>query len=301
MTHFTSQATEEAPYCLPYNENVSRPVLPFPPGSCDTHAHICGPESSILYDTARIYTPPDALLPAYEQMLRTLGAERMVLVQPSVYGTDNSVMLKAMDETAFPSRGIAVVPFDITDKKLEELHNYGIRGIRFNLVDIKKPGAALPLEDITRLAERIKDFRWHVEFLLHVDDYPDINAMFENFPTEIVVGHFGYFRPGCSIDNSGFQGLLQLADKGKCWVKLTGPYRISTSELPYPDIDIFGKTLVELVSHRLLWGSDWPHVMMKKIMPDDGHLADTLTRYTENENLLKQILVENPARLYHFS
>lgn len=300
MAQLLSQATKEAPYCLPYHPESSIPVYSFPAGSCDTHAHICGPEATVLYDPARIYTPPDALLPAYEKMLTTLGVERMVLVQPSIYGVDNGVMLKAMRKTSLQARGVVVVPLDIKDSELEALHHAGIRGVRFNLVDVRKPAAGLPLDEISFFAKRLKPLKWHVELLIHVDDYPDFYTMFKGFPTEIVVGHFGYFHPGCSLSNPGFQGMLELAISGKCWVKFTGPYRISAEELPYVDVDPFAHALVTKAPLRLLWGTDWPHVMMKKIMPDDGHLADTFARYAPDAKLRQQILVDNPAQLYHF-
>ncbi len=295
-----SQATGEAPYCKPYHPNPSKPLHHFPFGACDTHAHICGPENSIQYDPARIYTPPDALLPAYEHMLNTLGVTRIVLVQPSVYGEDNSVMLAAMQATSFETRGVAVTPLEIKDPEIESLHKLGIRGVRFNVVDVKDPSAGLRLAEITRLAERIKAWGWHIELLLHIDDFPEFESIFKNFPVEIVVGHFGYFRPGGSLYNPGFQGLLRLAESGKCWVKLTGAYRISSVELPYQDIDVFGRALVKYAPHRLLWGSDWPHVMMKKDMVDDGKLADTFFRYSDEMQLLHRILVDNPAELYQF-
>ena len=294
------QATKDAPYCAPYRPNPSAPNHPFPSGSCDTHAHICGPEATIPYDPARIYTPPDALLPDYEKMLKTLGVERMVLVQPSIYGEDNSVMLKAMKKTSLSARGVAVVPMDIAQSELEALHLAGIRGVRFNLVDVKNPAAGLPLDRISAFARRLNPMGWHVELLVHVDDYPDFGAIFRNFPTEIVVGHYGYFRPGCKLAHPGFQSLLDSAESGRCWVKLTGPYRIAVEELPYADVDPFAQALISRAPHRLLWGSDWPHVMMKKTMPDDGHLADVFARYTSDSALRRQILVDNPAELYGF-
>ena len=300
MNYSGGQATKEAPYCAPYRPNPSTPKQPFPAGACDTHAHICGPEASVPYDPARIYTPPDALLPDYEKMLNTLGVERLVLVQPSIYGEDNSVMLRAMEETSLPARGVAVLPMDIGQSDLEGLHQAGIRGVRFNLVDVKNPAAGLPLAGISAFAERIKPLGWHVELLVHVDDYPDFDALFRDFPTEIVVGHYGYFRPGCELAHPGFQGLLASAESGRCWVKLTGPYRIAVEELPYADIDPFAEALLRRAPHRLLWGSDWPHVMMKKIMPDDGHLADVFARYTSDSALRQRILVDNPAELYGF-
>jgi len=300
MTQNISQATKDAPYCKPYHPYPCPPSYNFPAKSCDTHAHICGPEASTHYDPDRIYTPPDALLPAYEHMLETLGVTRMVLVQPSVYGMDNSVMLKTMHATSLEVRGVAVLPGDIAEHDIDDLHQQGVRGVRFNLVDVKKPSGGLPLTQITSFAERIKPWRWHVEFLIHVDDYPDFETLFKDFPTDIVVGHFGYFRPETPLNNPGFQGMLRLVESGKCWVKLTGPYRISTEELPYQDVDVFGKTLIKHASHRLLWGSDWPHVMMKKSMVNDGDLADTFFRYSKDKKIIQRILVDNPAEFYQF-
>lgn len=300
MARLGRQGTPEAPYCAPYHPKPSAPEYPFPAGSCDTHAHICGPEASTPYDARRIYTPHDALLPAYEHMLRVIGVERMVLVQPSVYGEDNRVMLKAMSETSLPARGVAVLPMDAEETELERLHRAGIRGVRYNLVDVKNPKSGLPLAEITAFAERIKPIGWHVEFLVHVDDYPDFATMFRDFPTEIVVAHFGYFRPGCTLDNPGFRGLLTLAESGRCWVKLTGAYRVTAKEFPYADVDPFAKALITRAPHRLLWGSDWPHVMMKKTMPDDGPLADILACHVPDQALRKRILVDNPAQLYQF-
>ena len=300
MARLGRQGTPEAPYCAPYHPKPSAPEYPFPAGSCDTHAHICGPEASTPYDARRIYTPHDALLPAYEHMLRVIGVERMVLVQPSVYGEDNRVMLKAMSETSLPARGVAVLPIDTEQAELQKLHQAGIRGVRYNLVDVRHPKSRLPLSEITAFAERIKPMGWHVEFLVHVDDYSDFARMFRDFPTEIVVAHFGYYRPGCPLDNPGFQGLLELAETGRCWVKLTGQYRVALEDLPYADVDPHARALVSRAAHRLLWGSDWPHVTMKKAMPDDGRLADVLARYTPGQELRKRILVDNPAQLYQF-
>ena len=294
------QATKDAPYCIAYHPCPSPPAFSFPDGACDSHAHICGPEATFPYDPGRIYTPPDALLPAYEHMLRTLGVERMVLVQPSIYGEDNRVMLRAMRGSSLPARGVAVVPLNVEQAELEELHKAGIRGVRFNLVDVKDPSAGLPLTEITAFAKRIKPMGWHAELLVHIDDYPEFGTMFRDFPTEIVVGHLGYFRPGCALDHPGFQGLLELAESGRCWVKLTGPYRIAADDLPYGDVDRFAEALVSRAPDRMLWGSDWPHVMMKKTMPNDGHLADVLAGWIPDERLRRQILTDNPAQLYHF-
>lgn len=295
-----SQATQEALYCPVHDKNPRPPQHPFPAGACDAHAHICGPEAKFKYDPTRIYTPHDALLPEFEHMLKTLGAERMVLVQPSVYGFDNRVMLKAMREASIPARGVAVLPTNTSDEELETLHAAGVRAIRFNVVDLKNPTGKLDIDEIGAFAERVKRLRWHVELLLRIDDYKDFAGMFRDFPTEILVCHLGYFHPGCPVDHPSFQGLLELAESGRCWVKMTGPYRISAQEFPHADIDPHAEALVSRAAHRLIWGTDWPHVINKKAMPNDGTLADLLARWVPDEEIRHRILVDNPRRLYQF-
>ena len=121
-------AIPEPPLCAAPDPAPRKPRITLPAGATDTHAHICGPKSQYAYFSERVYTPPDCLLPAYSHMLKTLGVERAVLVQPSVYGTDNAAMLAAM-KTAGPSfRGVSVVADDISESEIKRLHEAGVHG-----------------------------------------------------------------------------------------------------------------------------------------------------------------------------
>ena len=293
-------ATPEAPLCAPPDPSPRPPGMALPRSACDCHAHICGPAARYPYAPARIYTPPDALLGDYMAMLETLGVARAVLVQPSVHGTDNSAMIEAMAAAGRGFRGVAVIGEDTADEEIERLHDAGVRGIRLNLVDVAGPGGDIPLEAAKRLAERIAPLGWHVELLIHVDDYPNLDTMFAGFPVDIVLGHLGYMRPARDAATSGFQALLRLLVGGRCWVKLTGPYRISAGDPPYGDILPLAHALVAAAPERLLWGSDWPHVMVKKQMPNDGDLCDLLGDWIPDPEIRKTVLVDNPARLYGF-
>lgn len=293
-------APPNAPLCAAPDPSPRAPNFKMPVGACDSHAHICGPISDFAYSPDRIYTPPDCLLADYNQMLSTLGVEKAVLVQPSIYGTDNTVMLKAMAETAMPVRGVAVVDGSIDESELRVMHNAGVRGVRFNLVDVADTSGDIPLDDVKAMAERIKPMGWHVEFLVHVDDYPNFDEMFAEFPTNIVVGHLGYIRPGQDTSIPGFQALLRLMQAGKCWTKLTGPYRISSGDVPYADTTPFAHALIEAAPEQVIWGTDWPHVMVKKPMPNDGDLCDMLAVWIPDADIQKQVLVDNPTRLYDF-
>jgi predicted TIM-barrel fold metal-dependent hydrolase len=234
-------------------------------------------------------------------MLDTLGVERGVLVQPSIYATDNRALLDALKQDPQRLRGVAVVPFDVDRREVEALDALGVRGVRCNIVDLKEGKGVLPLEALRRLAQTIRPFGWHVEFLMHVDEFPDLDRQLADFPVETVFGHLGYVPASKSVEERGFQALLRLMRDGKAWVKLTAPYRLTMSAMPYRDVDPFAQALVEAAPERLLWGTDWPHVFIKTAMPEDAALLELFKRWVPDERMQQRILVENPAKLYSFS
>jgi predicted TIM-barrel fold metal-dependent hydrolase len=198
-------------------------------------------------------------------------------------------------------RGVAVVADDVEDAELKALDAAGVRGVRVNIVDVKdrRPGT-LPTASLTKLARRIAPLGWHMEFLMHVDEFPDLDRKLGDFPVDIVLGHLGYMNIGKRPDDPGFQALLRLMKRDKAWVKLTGPYRITTAPLPYRDTIPPAKALIEANAERVIWGTDWPHVMLKGTMPNDGDLADVLGHWLPDAALREQVLVRNPAKLYAF-
>jgi len=254
------------------------------------------------YFAQRLYTPPDALLPEYRHMLATLGVERAVLVQPSIYGTDNSVMLEAMKNGGAGFRGVAVLAQDVSDAELRNLHQSGVRGVRVNIVDVGENKGVLPLAALEHVARRIREFGWHMEFLLHADEFPDLDKSLRDFPVEVVFGHMGYVRSDKGTAAPGFQALLRLVKSGKAWAKLTAPYRISSQPMPHMDIRAYAHALLEANPARVLWGTDWPHVMLKWAipMPNDGEVCDLLGDWVPDAGVRQQVLVDNPARLYGF-
>ena len=290
------------PSCAAPDPNPRSPQLRLPPLSCDCHAHICGPQSRYRYSPERTYTPPDALLPQYQHMLAKVGIERAVLVQPSVYGTDNTVMLDALKLSGQRFRGVAVVEDDVTESELARLHDAGVRGARVNVVDVKdRKKGTLPIAELEQLALKIKPLGWHLEFLMHVDEFPDLYRMFENFPVPTVYGHLGYMKTAQGLDAPGFQALLRLLSEGRAWVKLTGPYRISSQPLPYADTNAFARALIEAAPERVVWGSDWPHVRITSAMPNDADLVDLLGEWVVNAELLERVMAKNPQQLYGFT
>lgn len=229
-----------------------------------------------------------------------LRIDRAVLVQPSVYGTDNRAMIAALSSNPNQFRGVAVIDSNIADAELEKLHQAGVRGIRCNVVDVADKSAGLPIDQLTAIARRIKPFGWHLELLAHVNEYPDLANTFANFPVDLVFGHFGYSHARHGVNEAGFQGLLTLLREQKAWVKMTGPYRICDGDFPYEDMRAFNDEVIKANSKRLIWGSDWPHVMVKKHMPHDADLCDLFGSWVNDRTLRKTILSDNPCMLYDF-
>ncbi len=290
-----------APLCQAPDQALKKPGLVLCKNATDCHAHICGPQSLYPYIANRIYTPPDALLPHYEALLDSLGVQRSVLVQPSIYGTDNRALLAAIQKNPSRFRGVAVVDWDISDTALEDLHLAGIRGVRCNIVDLAEAKGVLPISQLSALANKIAPFGWHLEFLMHVNEFPDLAQLLSNFPVPVVLGHLGYLKTNLGIKDRGFQNLLSLMREERAWVKLTGPYRITSEEkVPYADTNPFAHALIAANPRQVVWGTDWPHVMVKGIMPNDADLVDLLQEWVPDPTIRRQVLSENPDHLYQF-
>jgi predicted TIM-barrel fold metal-dependent hydrolase len=289
--------------CLPPDRNPRRPEVVLPRGAVDTHVHIFEPGYKL--SPGRGYNPPDSTLADLEHLHATLGVDRVVFTQPSVYGVDNSAILNGMAAlnagTPNRARAVVAITLDMNDDELAALDAEGVRGVRLNTDN--KGGMPIEIDSIPELAARIAPFGWHIEFLVNLDEAAGFADAVAGLAVPIVLGHLGYPRAGARdwIKAPAFAGLLALLAGGRCWVKLTGPYRISgAADLPYEDVDAAAARLAQAAPGRLIWGSDWPHVMMKKPMPNDGPLCDLLARWVPDAAARSRILVENPMELYGF-
>jgi len=285
-----------APPCAPPRLDVRKPKLALPPKAADCHCHVFGPPDKYPWAAARLYTPPPVYLEDYLAMLRATGFQRGVMVQTGLYGNDNSFIVDAIKANPGRLRGIALIGEDIGERALRDLAEAGVRGFRVNRT--AKTGLAF---DVARkLAERVKAFGWHVQFLLDVEDHPDLDSMLGSFPTEVVIDHMGRPDPNKGVHAPGFQALIRLLKSGRGWAKLSAPYRTSLHEPPYHDMTPFAHALVAAVPDRLVWGSDWPHVLLEKTMPNDGDLVDQIAVWVPDEKTRRRILVDNAERLYGF-
>jgi 2-pyrone-4,6-dicarboxylate lactonase len=273
------------------------PKVAFPPGACDCHAHIFGPQDKFKLLPKTHFVPHVCLLEDYIRMLRILGCERAVLVQPSVYGTDNSAIIEALRSKKFEMRAVAVVAPDVSDRELEDLHAVGYRGIRINTAS-GTPG--LKITDAPRLAERIKPLGWHLQFFANLRLMPELEAHLARLPVNIVIDHFACIAAADGLDSPPFQSLLRLLRRDNCWAKLMGPYFASEQFPKYPDLVPIARAMIEAAPDRVVWGSDWPHPSARGKLPDDGDLADMFFDWAPDEHQRRRILVDNPRRLYSF-
>lgn len=270
------------------------PQLTAPPGSCDTHMHFYND----FYPTAptAFMTPPNALVEDYRTVQKRLQLERVVVVQPTTYGTDNRCQLEAMKALGPKARGVMVVDPETSDDELQELTDAGVCGVRFHML----PGGALAWDVLEEMAARVNTFGWHVQLQMNGREFPEREALLKTLPCDLVVDHVGRFMGPVSTVDSAFKSLLGFLDRGRCWVKLSAPYESSESGPPgWDDVRLEAKALVRFAPERMLWASNWPHPGQTD-PPDEADLLDLLLDWVDDASTRTRILRDNPAELYNF-
>jgi predicted TIM-barrel fold metal-dependent hydrolase len=285
--------------CQPPQPSLRAPLLRCPEGATDSHVHIYGPASRYPVAASRAFDVPDAPPADLRKVLDTLGIDRVVLVQPSGYGTNNERHLDALTELGRDARMVASLRSDVSDAELQRLDKAGVRGVRYT---IGHAGAA-PLDEMPVLARRIADLGWHVQ--LHVMNdagrvpLAEMRKTLADLPVDVVLDHIGSVRPAEGTQQPGFKALLELLEGGHCWVKLSAAYRVAEAP-PYAEMLPFVEAMLSVNHERLLWGSDWPHVAFKGSMPNTTDLLDQLLTWIPDEGQRNRVLVDNPAQLYGF-
>ena len=284
------------PLCLAPPERIAAPKRPLPTGACDCHAHVIGDRAAYPLVDDRGYEPAEASLSAYRRMLDRLGMARGVLVTPSVYGTDNSLLCDCLASDPARLRGVAVIADDIDDVELERLHGLGVRGFRVNL---RTPGG-VDLAVVPKLAARVAPLGWHLQLFIDLGDLPAVRPAVAGLPLPVVIDHMGGAAADLGCDGPGFRDLLALMAGQDVWVKLSGAYRLTDAGAPYEAVRPLAEALLAAAPERLVWGSDWPHVALYDAMPDTGDLLNALLDWCGDGALVERVLVANPARLYGF-
>jgi 2-pyrone-4,6-dicarboxylate lactonase len=276
-----------------------------PPLSCDAHFHVFGPAERYPHSGVNEklrYAPPFAPLEDYLAQARRLGFGRFVFVQPSAYGRDNAYMIDAMRHLP-GSRGIVDVDQDAPDGMLAALDAAGVRGVRINVSPVKPPDADLAaslLPRIVRLDARCAEIGWHLDFLLPGWLTQELMGTLRRLRAPFSLAHMGMFLASGGAAQPGFRQLLDLLrhGEGRAWVKLTGTYRVSTAA-NFADVDPMVAALIAAAPDRLIWGSDYPHLSFADKV-GTVELFNLLHRWAPDEAMKRNILVENPARLFGF-
>jgi predicted TIM-barrel fold metal-dependent hydrolase len=283
---------------VPNSAGTSLPRFKAPADACDCHLHIYDERFPMAWPSLRAVT--DATVREYRLLQERIGTTRAVVVQPAAYGTDNRVTLDAIAQLGPDrARGVAVAHPSVGDDELAAMHAAGIRGLRFSLHD---PHAAVVAADmIEPLAQRVQALGWHVQLHLRGDQIVAMAALIERLPGTVVIDHMARLPQPQGMHHPAFAVVKKLLDRGRTWVKISGPYLDSREGSPrYGDAAAAAKALVAHAPERLVWGSDWPHPTELDRKPDDAALLDLLHEWIGDEAVRRKLLVANAAELYGF-
>ena len=295
---------------------ASQPATPVafdvPAGACDCHTHIIGDPRSFPFFAARTYTPEPALPEEMAALHKALRIERVVIVTPSVYGTDNRATLDGMKARGASARGVAVIDEKTPESEFDDLAQAGVRGIRLNLATGGIDDPADARQRFERAVDRVKHRNWHVQFYTTPAVISTLKDAFVASPVPIVFDHFAGAQAALGVEQLGFADVLDLVKSGRAYVKISGAYRIAKAAPDYADAAPLARALIAANPDRILWGTDWPHTAstppgkpatdVTPLSPiDDARLLNQLRLWAPDAAVREKILVANPTRLYGFA
>ena len=278
------------------------PIVRAPAGACDTHMHVFGPADKYSSFTRERYDPPYAPLEGYLEEMDPVGIERIVVVQPSAYGWDNSCTLDALERLGPAGRAIVHLKSDVSDADFQDLDDRGVRGVRINSSPIKPFEAGYAdnlIPEIERMGKRLEGTGWCIEFLNPGWLTEALLPTMASLDVDFILCHIGMFKAAEGTGQKGFQDMLRLVDKGRCWLKLTGLYRFS-NDPALADVEPFFRACAKAAPERLIWGSDYPHLSFADRTDTIG-LYNHFCRWIDDEVTRRRILVDNPATLFGFA
>jgi 2-pyrone-4,6-dicarboxylate lactonase len=274
-------------------ETNTLPRFAMPAGACDAHFHVFEPGFAHVPDP--LYMFPEATLEQYLRLTEVLGIERMVLVQPTFYGTDNSLLAAVLRRLGDRARGVVRIEEDTTDAELDRYHDVGVRAIRLDLFARAGWPAAEIIGYVQRMAARASARGWHIQFYTPGTIVRDLLPFLADLEDPFVIDHMGYMLEADGLTRADFGRLLSVLRQGSCWIKLSGPYRIAKAR-PLSYVEPIGRALVSTRPDRLIWGSDWPH--LPDGQRDTGELLNLLADWAPDEADRQIILAESPAQLF---
>jgi len=300
---------------MPEGPRASRPAtavnFAVPDDACDCHSHIHGDVQRFPLFAGRVYTPPEAMPEEMLALHKALHLKRVVIVTPSIYGSDNSASLWGIKARGPDARGVAVIDDTMSEADLDALDRGGMRGMRLNLATVGTNDPALARQRFSAAVERMKRRAWHIQLYTDLAVVKAIKDLVLAAPMVSVFDHFGGADAALGLAQRGWSDLVDLVRAGKAYVKISGAYRSSTQAPDYPDIAPFAKALIAANPDRIVWGTDWPHPNSTSpgrkatdVTPfyeiDDGRLMNQLAVWAPDPAIRQKILVDNPARLYGF-
>ena len=287
----------------------TRVSFDMPAGACDCHTHIHGDPEKFPFFAGRVYTPDMALTDEMASLHKALGIQRVVIVTPSVYGTDNSATLWGMKARGADARGVAVIDEKTPDGELEVMGRAGVCGIRLNLATGGTNDPNVARQRFNSAVGRVKSRQWHVQLNTTLEVISAIKDTLAASPVPVVIDHYGGARETLGSEQAGFRDLVDLVRGGSTYVK------ISVSGGPRADYSGFiplARALLAANPDRCVWGTNWPHPnsttppgrrptdLTPVFQVDDGLVLNQLPIWAPDAALRKKILVDNPATLYRF-
>ena len=277
--------------CTPMRaaETNTPPAFAMPSGACDAHFHVSSPAPARSRPALHV---PRRHRRQYLALTATLGIERMVLVQPTFYGTDNSLLVDVLKRLGPRCGGVVRIEEDTTDAELDAFHEIGVRAIRLDLFARASWPTADLVAYIRRMAARATPRGWHLQFYTPGAIVRDLLPFLADLEDTFVIDHMGYLT---EPDQDFERRLLALLAQGSCWIKLSGAYRVAKYK-PLSSVAPLGRALVAARPDRLIWGSDWPH--LPDGQRDTGEILNLLADWAPTEEARQAILVDGPARLF---
>lgn len=291
------------------SQPATRVNFAVPPGACDCHTHIHGDPAKYPMFPGRTYTPEPALPEEMARLHRALHMQRVVIVTPSIYGTDNTSTLYGMQARGNNARGVAVIDNRTTETELDTMGRLGVCGIRLNLATGGVSDPNVGRQRFQAAAERMQRRNWHIQMYTNLAMISAVKDAVAASPVPVVFDHFGGAQAALGPQQPGFADLVELVRSGKAYVKISAAYRSSKNGPDFADVAPLAQALIGANAERILWGTDWPHPngaggSVDRISPffdiDDGRLLNQLPVWAPDAAVRKKILTDNPARLYGF-
>lgn len=266
----------------------------------DCHFHVIAPADRHPMHAGRSYTPAPASLSDWRTVLSPLGVARGVVVQPSIYGTDNGVLLAALDEAGGDLVGIAAVDADVSDAALDRLAAAGVRGVRmahFEAADPRAMGGFVGFAAFDALEDRLHERGLHLQLLTDSRLLPAMADRLARSRVPVVIDHMGRAPASLGAAHDGLRVLIELMRGGPVWTKLSGIANLSSATPAYDDARAVHDALVSGAPGRLVWGSDWPHTKPAGDRPRTEALMRLFLQWTPPA-LHGPIAAANAKRLY---